>query len=262
MFLTKKSVRKIVVPAICYFCLGSLCVAFSVVFKERPLLVLGSGTYLLGALMVFWGRYAEGKGKLINQGNKLVRQELRPAAFIQYYESVRSAPDPVVNEPSVEVLHLVALAYDLLGDGENAHAVADEMMRTAPPKKKALAMLLKSALLFSEGKVEEAEALFSEAQNQKLDLVCTAMADTILKCDRAMALGDYKTAEVWCRNLLTRTFPKPDKVTKLVTHFELGKIYEQLQNIPQAISYYQYCVIYGGETAIKDSAKAALEKLQ
>lgn len=257
MFLTKKSIYKIAIPAICVFGFGILCMAFG-----GDLSVLGSAICWLGTLLALSMGYTESKGKIILRGNKLVRQELRPAAFIQYYESVRSAPDPVVNKPSMDVLQVVLLAYDLLGDSENALAVADEMMRTAPPKKKALAMLLKSALLFSEGKVEEAEALFSEAQNQKLDLVCTAMADAILKCDRAIALGDYKTAEVWCRNSLTRTFPKPDKVAKLVTHFALGKIYEQLQNIPQAISYYQYCALYGGETTIKATAESALKRLQ
>ena len=78
MFLTKKSVRKILIMAICYFILGSIAIFLWSVFNnmginENFLLILGIIVYLLCILMIFWGRYAEGKGKLINLGNKLVR---------------------------------------------------------------------------------------------------------------------------------------------------------------------------------------------
>ena len=57
--------------------------------NENFLLILGIIVYLLCILMIFWGRYAEGKGKLINLGNKLVRNELKPAEFILHYESLK-----------------------------------------------------------------------------------------------------------------------------------------------------------------------------
>ncbi len=90
MFLTKKSFRKILIMAICYFLLGSISIALWAVFNnmginENFLLILGLIVYFLCLLMIFWGRYAEGKGKLINLGNKLIRNELKPAEFIREY---------------------------------------------------------------------------------------------------------------------------------------------------------------------------------
>ena len=75
MFLTKKSVRKILIMAICYFILGSIAIFLWSVFNnmginENFLLILGIIVYLLCPLIILWGRYAEGKGKLINLGNK------------------------------------------------------------------------------------------------------------------------------------------------------------------------------------------------
>ena len=88
MFLTKKSVRKILIMAVCYFLLGSIWIVCSLLFVNLGLSAgfgwtLGVVTYLFGVLFVFWGRYAEGKGKFVNLGNKLVRNELKPAEFIK-----------------------------------------------------------------------------------------------------------------------------------------------------------------------------------
>lgn len=44
-----------------------------------------------------------------------------------------------------------------------------------------------------------------------------------------------------------------------MAHYNLGEICEKLNRNEDAVSYYQYCVINGGETAIK---KSAIEKLQ
>ena len=76
MFLTKKSFRKILIMAICYFILASIAISLWAVFnsmgiKENFLLMLGIIVYLLCVLIIFWGRYAEGKGKLVNLGNEL-----------------------------------------------------------------------------------------------------------------------------------------------------------------------------------------------
>ena len=82
--------------AIGYFLVGSLSVALwgvhnSLGIYDNFLLILGIIVYSLCVLMIFWGRYAEGKGNLVNLGNKLVRNELKPAEFIEYYENLKNS---------------------------------------------------------------------------------------------------------------------------------------------------------------------------
>lgn len=264
MFLTKKSFRKLLIMAICYFLLGSIFIALWFVFNnmgifENFLLVLGIATYLIGVLIVVWGCYAEGEGKLINLGNKLVRNELKPAEFIKHYEGLKNADDLVIKKPSVDVLRVLLVAYDLLDDRENALATVDEMIDVASDKKKNLAKLLKASLLFSYGEIQAADILFNETQKQKLNIICSGLVDVILKSDRAIAMGDYKIAEAYHLKTLARSFPKLDKIETLLSNYHLGKVYEKLQDTDKAIEHYQYCVNFGGETAIKTSA---IENLQ
>ena len=264
MFLTKKGFFKILIMAIGYFVLGSACIAAWVIFKSigivaNALWILGLITYLLCVIMIFWGRYAEGKGILINLGNKLVRNELKPMEFIKHYEELKNSTDLVIKKPSIEVLHLVAIAYDSLNDKENALATVEEMIAVANEKKKAFSKLIKASLLFSYGEVADAEAIFIEMQSQKLDFMSTALVDAILKSDRAMAMGEYKTVEGYILGSLERKFPKLDNLSRLVAEYQLGEIYEKLQENQKAVAHYEYCANFGGETAIKNSA---IEKLQ
>lgn len=267
MLLTKKSFRKILIMVICYFAFGSICMAVSIFFAgigitDYFLPILGAITYLLGIVMAVWGGYAEGKGRWINLGNRLVRNELKPAEFIRHYEQLRDATDLVVKKPSVEVLLLASVAYDSLDDREKALLTANEMIAVASEKKKPFAKLAKASLLFSYGNVEKAESLFQEAQTQKLDVMCRGLADAILKSDRAYAFGDYKTVETYHLNILEQTFPALDLLGRLVTHYKLGEVYEKLQDNEKAVSYYQYCVAHGGETAIRLSAMERMRHLK
>lgn len=263
MFLTKKSFLKIIIMAIFYFVLGSIDISLWFVFKsmgisENFLLILGIIVYLLCILLIVWGCYAEGKGKLIHMGNKLVRNELKPAEFLLYYEALNQSNDLIIKKPSIEVLQLVAIAYDSLDDRENALATVDEMIDIAYDKKKTFLNLFKCALLFSYGRVEEAEGIFNQIQKQKLDVMCNGLVDAILKNDRAKAMEDYKTVEAYNLKLLDRSFPKLDNLSKLVIHYQLGEVYEELQEFSKAILHYQYCKDFGGETAMR---KTAIEKL-
>ena len=252
--------------AICYFALASICIALSLLFNSigvsaNFLLGLGVVTYFLGFLMFLWGWYAEGEAKLINLGNKLVRNELKPAEFIEHYEKLKNSNDLVIKKPSVDVLRVVLAAYDLLDDRENALATVDEIIDIASDKKKNLAKLLKTALLFSYGQRQEAEALFDETRKQKLNITCSGLVDIILKSDRAMAMGDYKTVEAYNLKVLERSFPKPDNIEKLICHYQLGEVYEKLKETDKAIPCYKYCVDFGGETAIKTSATEKLQNI-
>lgn len=266
MLLTKKGLRKIIILAICYFILGSSCVIAGIFFAnlgsdDRVLFLLGAVTYILGVLFVFLGRYVEGKGRLINLGNKLVRNELKPAQFIYAYTLLRNSDDLVICKPSVELLQLLAIAYNSLDDTEACLATVEEMIAAADEKKKIYATLIKASFLFDCGKIQEAELLFTQAQNGKLDLMSTALADAILKSDRAMAMGDYKMAEMYNVKMLAQTFPKPDNLSVLIVHYNLGEIYEKTQEVEKAISHYQYCADHGGETEIKRSATQKLQSI-
>ncbi len=248
----------------CYVLLGSLCVVLSLVFQHMGfpgnfLLIIGIVLYVLCIPMVLWGRFAEGKGIVIGLGNKLVRQELKPAEFLREYEKVKNASDLVVNKPSVELLQPVMIAYDILGDRENALATANQMIALSQGTKKTLATLFKTSLLFSYGQTEEAEALFAEAQKQKLNFMCNVLVDAIMRGDRAMAIGDYATAETHLVKLLETTRPKPDALTKLLAHYQLGEVYEKTGNHEKAMEHFGYCAECGGETAVRTSA---IEKLQ
>ena len=267
MFLTKKALRKILWMVILYLVLGTVCIGLSVLFKAMDisapaLAILGVITYLLCIIMAFCGWYAEGKGILLNLGNKLVRHELKPAEFIRHYEALQNADDLVVKKPDLDVLQLVAVAYDVLDRREKVLATVDEMIAAAGDKKKAFVQLIRCSYLFSYGQTQEAESLFSKLQKQTLDVMCRGFVDAIWKLDRAIAMGDYQTAEVFCLNILDCSFPKTDPLGKLVTHFQLGEIYEGLQEREKAVTHYQYCADFGGETAIRTVADQKLLALK
>ena len=264
MFLTLKGFLKILIFAVVYFMLGSICIVISfwstcMGISAYELLIIGIIMYFLDVLVVITGFNSEGKGKLINLGNKLVRKELKPAEFIMRYESMKESNEYIIKKPCIDVLQLVAIAYDLLDDRKNALATVDEMIAIANEKKKSFSYLFKCSFLFSYGEVEEAEFLFNEVHKQKLDLMSSSLADAILKGDRAMAMGDYKTVEIHKLKMLESTFPKPDNLGKLSIHYTLGEVYEKLQDKDNAITHYQYCVDFGGETGIR---KSAIEKLE
>lgn len=253
--------------AVCYILLGSICIALFMMFKNMDisanfLLILGIITYILCIIITFTGRYAEGKGKLINIGNKLIRCELKPAEFIKEYELKKNAEDLVVKQPSIEVLHLVITAYDLLDQRDKALETAEEMVAVADAKKKAFAKLLKASLLYSYDKFEEAEALFVDVQKDKLDIISKNLANVIFKTERAKALGDYKTVELCNLKLLESKFPKLDNLTKVVLNFQLGEIYEKMGENEKAFENYLFCANFGGETALKVTAKERLKNMQ
>ena len=266
MFLTKKSFWKIAIITFCYFAVGSFGIATGALLTAldadaTALFVLGAFCYAFCPIVFLWGRYAEGKGKQINLGNKLVRNELKPRAFLEEYKKLKDATDLVTKKPSLELLQLVAIAYDSLDDQAGALDAVEEMIRVASEKRKTFAKLIKCSFLFSYGMIDEAEALFTEARTSKLDFICQAVTDAILKSDRAMAMGDYKTAEAQMLKGLSQRVPKLDNLSKLVLHYKLGEIYEKLESFETAIPYYTYCVDHGGETAIKGAASAALQRI-
>ena len=266
MLLTKKGLWKILIMAIAYITLGSICIALSILMTLlqmdfRVMLILGLCLFILCPLFALWGRYAEGKGKLIALGNKLVRNELKPAEFIKHYDTLRSSQDLVINKPSTEALLLLYTAYDALGDKESALSTIDEMISAASEKKKPFAKLIKVSALFSFGKIDEAEALFEKARTSKQDIICQNLTDAIFNTDRAMAMGDYKTVEFYTLKKLGQKVPKLDNLGLLILHAQLAEVYEKTADTDKAKLHYLYCAENGGETAVKNSAKAALERL-
>lgn len=266
MFLTRKSLKKIRLLTGAYYILGVFCFLMSGVFALLGeiswfLVAFGIVCLLLGVVFRAVGRYAEGKGILLNSGNKLVLQQLRPAEFIRLYEEKRDSSENVIAKPDFDVLRLVATAYDALGDTEHELETLDEMLSIASEKKKSSAVLLKAAVLFSIGKIEEADRLFSQVQNTKMDLVTKMMSDMILKSDRAMAIGDYATAEIYFKQMLAKTFPKNTSLSLLYDHFGLAKIYKRTERFDEAKFHCNYCVENGGETSIQAEAVNMLNDL-
>ena len=267
MFLTKKGLLKSLIMAICYFALGSFCISSGLVFfwlesDSKLFFILGTFCYVACPVVALLGFYAESKGKVIGSGNKLVRNELQPHEFIKEYQRLKNSTDLVVNKPSIEILQLVAIAYDSLDDRENCLSAVEEMISVASVKKKTFAKLIKCSFLFSYDMIDEAEAIFTETRTSKQNFICQALSDAIFKSDRAMAMGDYKTVEAHNLKMLSQTFPKLDNLSRLIIHYKLGEVYEKLQSYEKAIPYYKYCIDNGGETAIKKSAKTALQRIQ
>ena len=267
MFLTKKGFWKIIIIALCYFVLGSFRMAAGAILATlgadvKFLFVLGTFCYIFCPIVIACGRYAEGKGKLINLGNKLVRNELKPYEFIKEYQRLRNSNELVVNKPSIKILQLVAIAYDSLDDRKNCLCAVEEIISIANEKKKMFAKLIKCSFLFSYDMIDEAEAIFTEARTSKQNFICQAFTDAIFKSNRAMAMGDYKTAEAYNLKMLSQIFPKLDNLSKLTLYYKLGEVYEKLQNYEKAIPYYKYCIDNGGATAIKESARCALQRMQ
>ncbi|MBR2033899.1 MAG: tetratricopeptide repeat protein [Clostridia bacterium] len=267
MLLTKKGFWKIVIMTLCYFAIGSFSIAAGALLTildadANFLFVLGAFCYAFCPIVIAWGRYAEGKGKLINLGNKLVRNELKPYEFIKEYQRLRNSTELVVNKPSIKILQLVAIAYDSLDDRNNCLCAIEEMISIANEKKKMFAKLIKCSFLFSYEMIDQAEAIFTEARASKQNFICQAFTDAIFKSNRAMAMGDYKTAEAYNLKMLSQIFPKLDNLSKLTLYYKLGEVYEKLQNYEKAIPYYKYCIDNGGATAIKESARCALQRMQ
>lgn len=268
MFLTKKDLRKILLMAICYFALGCALIVFSFLLKDIDteqfgdlLGVVGVGICLLNPIFIYTSIKTKGELELINIGNKLVRKELNPAEFIKYYEFVKSSDDLVINKPSKDVLQILILSYDLLDENEKALEAADEMINISRNKSRAFAELLKASLLFSCDRKDEAEQLFVNAQKQKLGILSIALVDTILKSDRAFAMGDYKTVELYMLKKLEQKFPKPDNLDMISSNYTLGMVYEKLKDNQKAVFHYGYCERFGGQTAFRKNAAERIEKI-
>lgn len=271
MLLTKAGLRKIVIIAAIYFLIGSfsLTVGLGVgsLFRDTrvntaPLIRLGVIAYVVGILSVFWGWYAEGKGKLLAKGNRLISRELNPAEFIREYDAQRESPGLVVCRPGPELLQLLMMAYDALNDFAAALAAADAQLAAATGKRVTRARIYKAALLYSYDRTEEAEAIFTEISRQRLGAVDTLIYDALLKADRAVARGDYRTAEAYCLKKLEHGFPRPCPLETLYLHGKLALLYERLGEREQALEHYRYCAENGGGTALRGKAAEALERLR
>ncbi len=259
MFLTKNALKKIRRFTIAYLALAGFCFAISAIFASfmieyKLLVVLGIISLVLCALFRATGIYAEGKGKLINSGNKLITRDLRPAEFIRLYEEKRDCPDNVISEPDFEVLHLLVVAYDALGDAHRALGTLEYMISVAPPQKHDLIKVLKSSFLYGMGKTDEAEAIYLEMTAKKTDIVTRTTLDITSAIDRAMALGDYTTAEARARQMLAQSVPKPTPLATLAINYILGKVCYKTDRFDEARQYLNYCAINGGETTYKTEA--------
>ena len=259
MFLNKKALTKIWLLVGGYLLVATFCFLNGIVFAIFEMectifFILGSLCLVLTPLFYKLGRYAEGKGKLISKGNRLVFHQLRPAEFIRLYEEKRNDPGNVISKPDYDVLQLLLTAYDAQGDKNRALETVEQMITIAPAKKINVAKLLKASLLFDSGRFDEAEAIYRDVVNGKMDIMSKALADAVMKSDRALALGDDTTAESFSRQALTQTFPKPTPLSMLSAHYHLAGICYRTGRMEEAQEHRKYCIENGGETAIQQDA--------
>jgi len=263
MFLTRKTMKKINGLTAAFCIIGGVSLVAAVIFtflgaESWELVRLGLLTLFLGLVLRRFMQYGEGKAKLIASANVLVAPKLFPGHCIHLYEEKRNDPDNVIAKPDFEVLLMLVAAYDTMGDASNALAAVEQMVSIAPERKKAYSMLLKASLLYANGRIAEADQLYAEALQQKMDMAARATADLVLKSDKAMAIGDYATAEAFFRQLLERRFPKNPPLSVLTAKFALGKICAATGRADEAGPYFTYCVRNGGQTSMQREAEQLL----
>ncbi len=264
MFLNKKVLTKIWLLTGAYLTLAACCFVSTVVFtcldmECGTLIVLGILSVILAPLFYKLGRYAEGKGKLLSKGNKLICHELRPAEYIRLYEERRDDPTNVISKPDYDVLQMLVAAYDALEDRTHALETMDQALAVVPEKHRNRAMILKCGLLFNYGKFDEAEVTYRDLTTKDLDMVSKTLMDTVMKSDRAIALGDDATAEAYFRQSLTQTFPKPTPLSVLYAHYHLAKICQRTNRAEEALEHLHYCIQNGGQTGTQREAEALMK---
>ena len=92
MYLTIKWLIETIIFAVIFFILGSVNMVLGLIFTYTAtpvieLLILGIICYIIVILIVLWEIFAVGKARVISMGHKLIRKELRPEKFIEYYTS-------------------------------------------------------------------------------------------------------------------------------------------------------------------------------
>lgn len=265
MFLTRKQRNKIRLLIVAYFLFGVVCFAayygFGRLEMEANLLYsLGAFSVAFGTVLLLLGNYGEGTGKLVRYGDQMVNRKLQPAQYIRRYQEKRDCPDNVIAKPDFSVLVLLASAYGAVGDKDGELRTLEELYAAAPPKKKTYAKLLKAASLYDAGETEVAERLYTEAIGEKMDAFTRSAADMIVKSDRAMAYGDYATAEAYYKRILSAAFPKPAPLIVVTLKFHLAKICLETDRREEAKEYLSYCVENGGETGMKNEANCILQE--
>lgn len=269
MFLTKKSLKKIKCVVGVYIGTGVFCLVATILFayfeldteSDKFIVILGALSLLLALLYRKMGRYAEGKGKLITQGNKLVCYELRPEEFIRLYEQARYCPDNVVSQPDFDVLRMVEVAYETMGENERMLETLDQLLAIATVRTKPLAIALKSGTLYELGQTEEAEELYAQVVNMEPNFATRPAMEVLVKLSRAMAYGDYTTAEAYCRQRLqNKSFPKSTPLMTLSITFSLARICCNTNRPDEARQHLQYCIENGGETIYKLNAEELIKE--
>ena len=259
MFLTKKSLRKIRLLVGADLLVAAFSFLSAIVFallemEYLTLVLIGCLCLVLAFLSYKTGHYAESKGKLIAEGNKLLTQELRPNEFIRLYEEKSTDQTNVITKPDSDVLQLLLTAYDVMGEQNRALEIAEQLLTIAPTRKLNIVKILKCSLLFNTDRTDEAENLYREVINGEMDMITKNVADILMKTDRALSLGDYTTAECYFNQSLTQKFPKPTPLSKLSAHYHLAKICYKTGRTEEAEEHRKYCIENGGETGMQREA--------
>ncbi len=269
MFITKKARIKVIIRFVisAFMCIANTALAIFLCLtgNDEPLSViiaLAVSFFIISIGTFPLGYYSEGVSELYNIGRKTVYCELRPGEFISQYISRRNSPDNVISKPNFMVLSMALVAYDVMDDMEGAFLnTLDEMDSVANVRQKDIAKLLRADYLYEKGEIKEAERIFNDVRSRKLGLIARDTADRILKGERAMAYGDYATAEDYYRKELSRTFPALTTLEHLIFKFKFGLICSKTGRREEAEELFGFCSKFGGATSIRRKAEKLLNEM-
>lgn len=220
----------------------------------RPSVTVGAILSALALLSIPLNVYADGKAKLVAEGEKFVRQKLCPEKFIEAYNGKINEKN-VVCRPDIDVLELLITAYRLGLDRRGEYGAILEMKKLPGRFAAARAMIFEAEYRYAEGDVAEGDKLLEEAiETKPTSSVIHASADIARKTARAMAVRDGNAAD-YHESVIGRTGVfKADNASRLLSAWDLYQIYSSSNDGEKAKKYLEECASSSGKTAIKSRA--------
>lgn len=213
----------------------------------------------LSAVGLFTGIYAEGISKPYSEAQRIVRKDLAPKKYIEYYKEISESSSFVIVRPRFDMLELLYNAYDLTDDRQGRAYAVSEMKKHLSPKYKAKIAVFAADEEYRAGNVEKGDALLSYAASHDTSSTLFAMADGVKKTSRARATGDAETEKKYYTGLLSASgIFKADNAAALAAHYRLYQICKDEGRDDEALDHLKYCAENGGHTAFARAAKALI----
>ena len=206
--------------------------------------------------------YHEGKWRLTSLGNRAVMDALLPDVFLSEYEKAKNAPDNVSSKPSFSLLLFKLVAHELKGDGEGTAATLDEMERLYPKGgKNAITKATRAEDEYEKGSFETGERLLAEAERSAKGLRAKATVRNVRSSARAIAAGDFVTAESYYIRLTSATgIARHPNAAVLIGYFRLAEICRRTDRPKDAKRYLEICRDSGKDTVFAQKARKMINE--